>query len=112
MQQRVLLSQAECRDQVNNGFPNRMAPAPQRPIVARGVARQRHSARFEDLQPRQCSLDLFRHEVVTDALQHFAEDDIRQAEALAVEFGVEPVSLRISDGSEIIEASRAQSPDP
>ena len=106
MKQRVLLTQAECRNEAVDGLPHRVTAAPKRPIVSRRLACQRHAPCLEHLQLHELPFNLLRHHVVADALQHFAEDDVRQPEALAIEFGVQPVRLRILRALEVIDPDR------
>ena len=45
-------------------------------------------------------------EIIADALQHFAEDDIGEPKTLAVEFCVQPVRLGILRALEVINPDR------
>ena len=103
MKKRVLPAQAECRDQTVDGLANRVTAASKRPIVPRGLARHRHAARVEHLQVQKPPLNLLCDNVIPDALQHFAEDDVGQPKTLAVELCVQPVRLGILHALKVID---------
>lgn len=103
MQQRVLLTYAKRGDQTIDRFPHRMAAASQHAIVPRGFPRQVDAACFEQFQLKQLALDIFRRELIPDALQHFAENHIGQPETLAIELRMDPICLGIPDALEVID---------
>lgn len=102
MQQRVLLREAEGSDQTTDGLPHGVAARPQRPIIPHCVPRQVDAACFEKFQLEQSALDLSRCELISDTLQHFAENHIYQPEALTIEFCMNPICLRISYALKVI----------
>jgi len=106
MKQRVLLAQAEGRNQTVDGLPHRVTAASKRPIVPRRLACQRHTTCVEELQLQQPPLHVLRDYVVANALQHFAQDDVGKRKPLAVEFSVQPVRLAIVRALEVINPDR------
>src|SRR6266487_3292129 len=70
MKQRVLAKQAECSNKAVDSFADRVTAAPKRPIVSRRLACQLHAPGIQHLQRQQFPLNLLRHNVVADALQH------------------------------------------
>lgn len=101
VKQRVLVAQAECRNQTIDGFAHGVTAAAEGATVARRLARERHATCLEHLAFGQRSLHLFGGHIAVDSLQHFAEDDIREPEALAIELGVQPICFGISRTLEI-----------
>jgi hypothetical protein len=93
MKERVLCTEAEGSNQAVDRLPYCVIPAPKGPTVSCRLACRHHAACVEDFQVQQSPLNLLRHNVVADALQYFAEDDIGQPKAL-VEFRVQPTPLR------------------
>ena len=51
----------------------------------RRFACQRYATWLKHLQLQEASLNCFRDDIIADALQHFAEDDIGEPKALAVD---------------------------
>src|SRR6476469_8318134 len=95
MQKGMALSDAECRNKAINRLANGTASTSQRSVIAGGLAGQSDAARCEHFESQQKILDLFGGGVVTEALQHFAEDDVCQGETLPVQLLIQPVGLDI-----------------
>ena len=72
-------------------------------MVPRRIAGKRNASGFEDDQLGKLAFDRLRRYVITDALQHLAEDDVREPETLALECSVEPVCLRIPHALEVVD---------
>ena len=106
VEQRVMFAQTEGGDQAVDVLSHRMTTTPKGAIVTRRVAGKRNAAGFEDDQLRELAFDGFRRSVITDALQHLAEDDVRQPEALALKCSVEPVRFRIPHALEVVDQNR------
>lgn len=68
MNHRVLLSNAEGRNQAIDRLANGVAASSKRPVVARGLTRQISAARVEELQLEQRTLDSLSRDVITYAL--------------------------------------------
>jgi len=75
-------------------------------VVARPFSGQLDAASFKDLELPQPALDVGGGRVRANALKHFAEDDLGQAQALTIELGVEPVGFRIPDCAEVVHPQR------
>lgn len=80
-----------------------MTTTPKGAIVTCRVTRKRDAAGFEDDQLREFAFDRLRRDVITDALQHLAEDNVREPETLALKCSVEPVCLRIPHALEVVD---------
>jgi hypothetical protein len=80
-----------------------VATTPQRAIVPRCLPRQVGTACFEHCQLQQLALDILRDDFIADALQHFAEDQVGEAEPLTIEFGMDPIRLRIPVALEVVD---------
>ena len=103
MQQRVLLAYTECGDQTIDGPPHSVAAAPKRAIVPRGFPGQVNTAGFEHFQLEQLTLDIFRRELIANALQDLAENHIGEPQTLAIQFRMNPIGFGIRDALEIID---------
>jgi hypothetical protein len=88
MQQCVAVAKTERRDQTIDRLPHRMSSRSQEPIVPRRLARQLSRAGFEDMQFQQLPLDVSRRRLVANALKYFADNQVGDAESLAIELGV------------------------
>ena len=86
-----MFAQTEGGDEAVDGFSHRVTMTPKGAVVTRRVAGERNAASFEDDQFGELAFDGFRHNVITDALQHFAENDVRQSETLVLKCGIQPV---------------------
>ena len=80
-----------------------MTTTPKSARVTRRVTRKRNATGFEDDQLRELAFDRLRRDVITDALQHLAEDDVREPETLALKCSVEPVCLRSPHALEVVD---------
>ena len=107
VQQCVLFTQAERGDQAVYRLPYGVTATPKSTIVAGRLSCQREAARFEHLEFRQLFLNLFGREVVANALQYLAQDDVGESKALAVEFGIQPIRLRILGTLEVVDPNGA-----
>ncbi len=58
---------------------------------------------WEDFELRESSPDLFELRVFANPLQDFAKDEVGQAQALPIQFAVEPVGVEIADSAEIVD---------
>jgi hypothetical protein len=92
----VLVAQTERRNQAVDGLPNGVTAASQGAIVPCRLERQGDATRVKYLTLRQRSVDLPGDHIVPNALKHFAEDDVGQPEALAIEFRIQPVGFGIA----------------
>ena len=99
----MLAAQTERRNQAIDGLAHSVTASPKRAVVARRVARQGHAAHFEHLALRQRSFNLFRRHIVADNLKPFAENDIREPDALAIEFNVQPIRFGVPGPLEIVD---------
>ncbi len=61
------------------------------------------AAGFENLQPKQLALDVSRGDLIPNALQHFAQNQIGQPKTLAIELQMEPIRLRIRNALKIVD---------
>ena len=95
MNQRVLLADTKRRNQTIDRLANGVTAASKRPIVARGLTRQVGATHVEHLELQQLTLDGLRGNIVPNALQHFAEDQVSEAETLPVQLLVNPLGLGI-----------------
>jgi hypothetical protein len=102
MEQRVPLSYAECCDQAIDCLSHSTSAASERPIVPRRLPREVGTACLEQFQFEETSLDIIRCGFIANALQHFAENDVRQPQALTIEFRIKPIRFRIPDTLEIV----------
>src|SRR5882672_4788510 len=103
MQQRVLLPDAERCDQTIDRLPHGVATSAERSVVPRRLTSQVDAAHVEHLELEQLTLDLFRCDVITNTLEHFAENHISEPEALTLQFSVNPIGLGIRDAAEVID---------
>ena len=101
-----MFAQTEGGDQAVDGLSHRMTTTPKGAIVTRRVAGERNAAGFEDDQFRELAFDGFCRNVIADALQHFAENDVRQSETLALKCGIQPVRFRIPHALEVVDQNR------
>ena len=82
------LAKTEGSDKAIDRLANRMPVSAQDPIIPCCLARQCDAARFEHLEFQQQIVKLFRRSLVDHPLQHFAQDDVRQAKTLPIDPGV------------------------
>jgi hypothetical protein len=108
MQQRVFLAYAKGGDETIDCLPNRVPSPAQHPIVSGRLPRQVHTAHLEHCQLQQLALDVFGGELITNALQHFADNHILLAETLTIKLRMHPVCLRILDALEVIDPDRRE----
>ena len=80
-----------------------MTTTPKGAIVTCRVTRKRNAAGFEDDHLRELAFDRLRRDVITDALQHLAEDDVSEPETLALKCSIEPVCVRISHALKVVD---------
>jgi hypothetical protein len=111
VQQRVRLTDAKRRDPAVDGLANGAPVLSEHAVVARRVACQCHTSRVKHHQLRERALDASGRHVIADTLQNLAENDVGQAEALPVEFGVEPIGLAIANVPEIVHPDRGVDDD-
>ena len=69
-----MLAETERGDQAIDGLSHGMATTPKGAVVTRRIAGERNTAGFEDDQLGELAHDSFCRNVITDALQHLAED--------------------------------------
>lgn len=79
-----------------------MATTPKGAIVTRRVAGERNAAGFEDDQLREFAFDGLCRNIIADALQDFAEGDVRQPQTLVLKCHVEPVRFRIPRARDLL----------
>src|SRR4030095_6448394 len=103
MQQRMLLPYEERVDQTIDRPAHGVAASPERSVVPRCLTRQVDAAHVEHFEPEQLTLDLFRCDLVTNALEHLAENQISEPEALTLQLSVNPIGLGIRDAAEVID---------
>jgi hypothetical protein len=103
MEQRVLLPDTKCGDETIDRLPHGVATAPERAIVPRRLPRQVDTPCFEYRQLEQLAFHIFRGELIADALQQFAKNDVGQPETLAIEFRMNPIRLGIPDALQVID---------
>jgi hypothetical protein len=70
-------------------------------MVSRRLPAQIDAARFEHVQLEQLLLDIRRSRPVANALERFADDEVREAKPLAIELRIEPGGLGIADAAEV-----------
>ena len=97
VEQGMLLADAIRREQNVDGLANRSAGLSQPPIVVRRLRRERDVDERDDFELEQLRFDHRRFAVVTEPLQHFGEDDGRQADPLAIQVPIEPPAFRVVD---------------
>lgn len=79
-------------------------PSPaQQAIVSRCLPRQVNTTHLEYGQLQQLALDILCDDLIANALQHFAQDQISEPETLAIELGMHPLCLRILHAFEVID---------
>jgi len=76
------------------------------PVIPCCLDCQRYTDRFEHFAFQQLLPDVSCRGLIADTLQHFAENQISQPEALAVSFLVQPIGLRVLQPPEVIDPHR------
>jgi len=79
VQKRVAREQAESSDPAVNRFADGEAAAPQGAIILGSRNGQIRTSGREYLEPNQIGAHALKSGVITNALQHFAENQVRQA---------------------------------
>ena len=102
----MVFADAVGRDQNLYGLANCASGLPQPPIVARRFGRERGVDTIDELELEELRLDRCRLAVVAQALQHFGEDNRRQADPLAIQMQIEPLGFRIGDAIQEIDPDR------
>jgi hypothetical protein len=103
VQQGVLLANAKRGDETIDRFSNRVPSSAQCAIVASRISGQVHATCVEHLQLQQLALYVLCCGLITNALQDFAENHIRECKALSVDFHMKPIRCRMPDPLEVID---------
>jgi len=80
-----------------------MTSTSKRSIIPCRLAGQLNAARVEHLQLEQLTFDVFRDDVITNPLEHLAENQISEPEALTLQLSVNPIGLGIRDAAEVVD---------
>ena len=102
----MLLAQTEGGDKTVDGLSYGVTAASKISIIARCLTGEGAAARVEQLKLRQRLLDFSYQRVVANALQHLAQDNVGQSQALAVDFSIQPLSLGITNALKVIDPDR------
>ena len=90
MQQRMSAFKTESRDKTINGFSYRVSARPKPSVVLSSRYCQIASAGSKDVKSSKLLLYLEKSSVASNALQHFAQDQVSQSHSLTCELLVEP----------------------
>jgi hypothetical protein len=103
VQQFVFGLETERGDETIDGFADGVAVLAQSAIILGGGDGQLPATRLKDLEFEQVGLDLREGAFATNALQNFAKDKIGQAEALPLEFAIEPKGFGVLGAAQIVD---------
>jgi hypothetical protein len=102
MDERVLIANAKRGDETINRFPNSVASAAKDAIIQRCFSGQIDTARVEHLKLQQLALDIFGN-FVANTLQDFTENQVDEAQALAIEFHMNPIGFGIRNAFQVVD---------
>jgi hypothetical protein len=88
-----------------------VAATPKRPIILRSLAREIDAASGKYFQFEKSALDVLSNEVVSDALQYLAEDDIGQGETSSAKLRLKPVRLGVAGTVQVVDPHGAVDDD-
>ena len=106
VEQRVVANQAERRDEAINGLAYRQTARPQVSIVVSRGEREGDGARLEYFEVPEVPEYATCLRFGADALKHFAEDQIRQAQTLARQLSIQPLGLGRGGTVQVVDPDR------
>src|SRR5262245_61927059 len=101
-----MLADTECGNEAIDRLPHRVTTPSQRAVVSRGLLRQSDAPRLKHFQSEQLALNVLCRSLALNALQDFAQDQIGDAQALAIELRVKPIGLWIRGPPEVVNPDR------
>jgi hypothetical protein len=103
MDERVLIANAKRGDETINRFPNSVASAAKDAIIQRCFSGQIDTARVEHFKLQQLVLDIFGNNLVANTLQDFTENQVDEAQALAIESHMNPIGFGIRNAFQVVD---------
>jgi len=103
MKQRVALRDTKSRDETVYRLANSVPAGSQRAVVLGRCYRKFLSDAWEDSKIGQNLTNALEIPLFTNTLQNYAEDQIRQAETIAIKLTIEPLGMSVSGPVEIID---------
>jgi hypothetical protein len=102
MQEDMIIEDTKSCDEAIHSLPDRFPSGPQGSIVLCRCHGQFDAACGKDLQRQQTSTHFGKFPILDNTLQHLTKDQVQDAQALDVDFSMNPIRLRSGNASQII----------
>ena len=103
MQKRVPFLNAKCGNPAIDSFAHGVTLAPKAPEIPSRGDRQSRAACLEKLEPAEITQNSAKRDIVANALQNLAQNQIRQPQPLTVNFTVQPIGLGIQHAAQVVD---------
>ena len=103
VQQGVAVQQAEACDETVDGFADGITANPEMTVVLRGSDCEFLTPGVEDSESGEFAPHAPEVGLLPDALQHLAENEVGQAEALSFDLAVQPIGVRIYRSAKVVD---------
>jgi hypothetical protein len=106
VKQRMALSQTESSNNAVDRLADRVPTCAEGTVVSRGGDSQRLPPAVEHLEIRQYPQNVAERQFFMDSLQNFAQNKVRQSEALLRQLSSEPIGVGIYGSPKVIDPDR------